>query len=111
MMKYVLMAVILLSGWSATAAYAQNWVRVADNPGGDPAYVEIDADSIYKGEDGLVYFDAQDDMGVSASAINCQDRIYYVVGSGSWDWKASPYTIRPGTDTAKEADLVCSRVS
>lgn len=95
--------------WMASPAQAENWVRVVDNPGGDPSFVEIDVDTILRGEDGLVYFDAQDDMGISASAVDCQERIYYVVGNNIPDWKSHPYSIKAGSNTAKEADFVCSR--
>jgi len=90
-------------------ASAENWVRVVSNPGGDPSFVDIDTDSIRKGDDGLVYFNPQEDLGVSPSAVDCQQRLYYVIGDGSWDWKNDPYPIEPGSDTAKEADFVCSR--
>jgi hypothetical protein len=106
----VVFAAGFFSIWVLSSAYAQNWVRVVSNPGGDPSYVDIDVDSILKGADGLAYYDAQDDMGVSGSAIDCQARIFYVVG-GLPDWKSHPYSIKPGSNPAKEADFVCSRVS
>jgi hypothetical protein len=90
---------------AASEARAANWVKV-----GEPSVVNIDADSIRKGVDGLVYFDAEDDMGVSPSAVDCAGQIFYVVGIDLPDWKANPFTIKPGSPTAKEAEFVCSRV-
>ena len=97
--------------WIMPSAHAETWVRVVSNPGGDPSSIDIEADSIRKGDDGLVYFDAQDDMGISPSAVDCQQRIYYVVGNARPDWRSQKYPIKPGSNTAKEADFVCSRVS
>lgn len=107
----VALAVGLYSVLTISSAYAENWVKVVDNPGGDPAYINIDVDTVLKKSDGLVYFDVEDDMGVSASAVNCQERIYYVIGNNIPDWKSDPYSIKPGSNTAKEADFVCSRAS
>ncbi|HXV18755.1 MAG TPA: hypothetical protein VD883_01620 [Candidatus Omnitrophota bacterium] len=107
--------VILMAGfsiiWIASSAQAENWVGVVNNPGGDPAYINVDVDSILRRDDGLVYFDVEDDMGISASAVDCQEQIYYVIGNNMPDWKSHPYQIKPGTNTAKEADFVCSRAS
>jgi len=97
--------------WITSPAHAENWARVISNPGGDPSSIDVDVDSILKGSDGLVYFDVQDDMGISPSAVDCQQQIYYVVGNGRPGWKSDPYRIKPGSDTAKEADFVCSRAS
>lgn len=113
--KNSLTKIVLVTGfclvWTALPAHAENWVRVISNPGGDPSHIDIDVDSILKGNDGLVYFDAQDDMGISPSAVDCQQGIYYVVGNNRPNWKSQPYAIQPGTGPAQEADFVCSRVS
>ncbi len=95
--------------WNVSAAHAENWVRIVSNPDDDPSFADVDVDSILKGDDGLVYYRGREDMGVSPSAVDCQKQIFYVIGDGSGDWKSSPYPIKPGTDTAKEADFVCSR--
>ncbi len=105
-------AVGFFSVWILSSAYAQNWVRVIDTPGGDPAYVDVDVDSILKGVDGLVYYDMQDDLGASSTAIDCQEQIFYVVVNGQADLKSRLYPVMARSESAKkEADFVCSRVS
>lgn len=108
--RKAVVAAALLLVLSASPAFAVNWVRVFSDPEGDPSFTEVDSDSIRRGSDGLVYFDAQDDMGISPSAVDCAKQFYYVVGNGTLDYMADPYPIKPGTEPAKEADFVCSRV-
>ncbi len=94
----------------AASAHAENWVRVVEaGPTEDDTFVNIDTDSIRRGADGLVYFDAEEDMGVSPTAVSCEERKYYVVGDGTLDHMNHPYPIKPGSPEAAEADFVCGR--
>jgi len=97
--------------WIIPSAHAENWVRVVSSPGEERSFLDVDVDSILKGDDGLVYYRTQEDMGISPTAVDCQQRVYYVIGDGSRDWRSNGYPIEPGSETAQEADFVCSRVA
>jgi hypothetical protein len=99
----VLAGLILL----AVSVHAENWVRVHDEPG-DPSFINIDVDSIRKSDDGLVYYNAEEDMGSSPSAADCSSRTHYVIGDGSSDWKGRGRQASAGSTEAKELDLVCA---
>lgn len=91
-----------------SSGHAENWVRVMSDPEGDPSFIDVDVDSIRKGDDGLVYFRSQEDLGISPTAIDCQRQIYYVIGDGSRDWRSNGSPIHPGDE---EAEFVCLQVS
>jgi len=96
--------------WGASAAHAENWVRVVDNPGGNVTYVDVDVDSIRKDADGLVYFSQQDDWDSETIAVNCQTRERYTLDywkARGGDWRSHPLeTTGIGNDVL---DFVCAR--
>jgi len=96
-----------------SSAAAENWVRVVSDSAGDTSFIDVDVDSIHQGDDGLVYYSAKYDPGVSPVAVDCQERRYYVIGDNAPDWKskALSYLIPLGGDTATEVDFVCAQVS
>lgn len=86
------------------AASAENWVRVIDEP--DGYMIEVNTDSIRKGDDGLVYFEIDDGYGLLSSAIDCVNRIHYTVRDKQ-DWRAKGTPIE-GTDYDAEEKVVCA---
>ena len=67
----------ILSGFCATSAFARNWVRVVDNPGGNATFFNVDLDSIVKDGSGFIHYDEETDWGTESNAIDCQNMINY----------------------------------
>lgn len=100
-----------------SAASAENWLGVYDD---EDCIVDINLDSIVKGDDDFVYYDFRifdylyGDENLYGMAVDCQKRIIYhdfleikkVHGS---NWKSQGEEIVSGSVGASEADLVCSR--
>lgn len=98
----------------ASAASAENWVVVYED---EDSEMEIDLDSIRKGEDALVYYTSTIDYGIFSdfdSAVDCQKHLLYfdlletkkVHGA---NWRSQGEEVVSGSVGAYEVDLVCSR--
>src|SRR3954447_17796098 len=72
--RYAALPIALL----ASQALAQHWVAVGADK--DELSTYVDKDSIRRGSDGLVYFNATTDAEEdSANAVDCQKRIEYLL--------------------------------
>jgi hypothetical protein len=84
------------------AAHAENWVRVIDD---GEEYTEVDADSIRKKDDGLVYYYVQNDILETTAAADCEQHILYVIGKIE-NWRSRGHKVPAGDP---ELDFVCAR--
>lgn len=94
-----------------SAAHAENWVEVFSSEESG-SFARVDVDSIRKADDGIVYFSESTDIGGYDKAVDCQKRISYLLGKGSWknpDWRSKGSEIIPGSNGGMVADFVCSR--
>lgn len=97
-MKLITIAAIALSA-VAEAAFAENWVTVYDD---DPIWATVDADSVHRGDDGLVYF--QSEGGDRADqAADCERNILYTIkiyamdGLDIADWREKGQPVVSGS--------------
>ncbi len=101
------MGIVALLLLLAVSAHAESWAPVYDDEEG---FLAVDLDSIRQEADGLVYYRTDTDIGVVPVAVDCQNHIYYVVGSNIPDWRSRGSSYVPGSDTAEDADIVCARI-
>ena len=98
----------------ASQAIAENWITVAADP--DGSFLEVDKDTIRRGDDGLVYY--TDDSGDQrdAMAADCAKRISYtlsmdlVIGQRIDDphWRDNGKAVQPGSFGEAEFQYACA---
>lgn len=95
-------------------AIAENWVSVAAND--DGSHIDVDKDTIRRGNDGLVYY--SDDSGdqSDAMAADCEKRLSYtlsmdlIIGKHLDDpnWRSKGKAVQPGSFGEAELKYVCA---
>lgn len=86
-------------------ASAENWVTVANDA--DGVSHAVDKDSIRRGDDGLVYFEAD-----AKSAANCQRHVIYWLNTYDTEhWRDHGIAVEPGTILEAELQYVCANVN
>jgi hypothetical protein len=93
----------------ASEALAENWVATPQDKYGES--ISIDKDSIRRGNDGLVYFTTQNEIGKSNEAADCQRGVLYsptLYGHDDPEWRDSPYPPRPDSMRMAELKYVCA---
>lgn len=104
--RTILLATMSSLFFVVSAAHAENWVQIIAE---DPDGLSVDVDSIRTGEDGLAYYTAEDDFGTISFAVDCRERIIYLVGDSA-DWRSKGIPVEPKSWKATKVDFVCSRV-
>lgn len=104
----ILIAVAVTFGGSP--ALAENWVTLFDD---EDFGLDVDKDSIRRGTDNLVYFQARA-FDKSDRAADCQNRLLYTIkiyAHGGLDypnWRNEARAVEPGTIGETELQYVCA---
>lgn len=98
---------------ASQAQAGENWVKFATDAAGR-SYA-IDANSIRKGIDGLVYFSDSTDDGNTyfEAAVDCLRHVRYIIGGSEGnvpDWRNYGSPLKAGSVAEGEAKLICAKV-
>lgn len=96
---------------SAQPAQAENWVTVADD---EDFWIDVDADSIHRGSDGLVYY-RERTLDTADMAVDCARRITYTIkiyvhgGLEYPNWREQGSEVVSGSIGEMAVNYVCAR--
>jgi hypothetical protein len=97
-------------------ALVENWVTVATQNNLGHIY-SVDKDSIRRGDDGLVYFRAQDELSADHVAADCPRTVFYVLDTSFDggkdpmalpDWRNSGKAVESGSTDEAELQYACA---
>jgi hypothetical protein len=101
----------LLLALTGGAASAENWVSVFEDA--DGIYMDVDRDSIHKGDDGLVYF-RSDGPDVADQAADCSNgtlytlKLYVMDGMEYPDWRKNGRPVVSGSPGEATLNYACA---